>query len=608
MKANAKKILAILLALTVAATLAVSASAAAILGVYKTVADDGVAVDGYYTEYTTGDLEIFKTAEDGTTGLAGAQFDAYKLFDVSVNTTTGTAQYTPTTAFQQFFTDNDLTAYQVSTYSTAELEALRDDVVAYIATNNVAAVSTDITDANGYANVYDTDTNADSTNDATSLGWFLIVEAVAPTGYITSNPFFASMPKTNTAGTAWEYDYTATPKNATTEITKDIVLAKGTADETLVKDTTEDIGDTINYRLQTEVPTYPTDATGLTFTMKDTMSKGLTFTAGSLVVTADGVALVAGTDYTLTVTGPNAVTGETTLDIALTNAAIIANAGAEIVADYAAVLNADAVIGGTGNPNAVTLEYTNNPETNSTYETPVQRTIVYTYGIDIHKINEADEDLEGVKFALFQADRETPINVTLDADGYYYPDASSVSNIVITDATGTAKINGLDIGTYVLEETETLDGYNLLPEVIIVNITAETVSFETATVASGADWFSAQNNVTYYIQDGQGGYVALTNLQIETVSGVPYAYAGEQVYTYDGATYTPVQMYKRVNASTNADGYYFLEVTNTQGFTLPGTGGIGTYIFTAAGIIIIAVAGGLYYALVIKKKKGSANA
>ena len=53
-------------------------------------------------------------------------------------------------------------------------------------------------------------------------------------------------------------------------------------------------------------------------------------------------------------------------------------------------------------------------------------------------------------------------------------------------------------------------------------------------------------------------------------------------------------------------GIYTVEVENSDGFTLPQTGGIGTAIFTAVGIAIMGVA--VVMLIVTKKKKSnSAN-
>ena len=48
------------------------------------------------------------------------------------------------------------------------------------------------------------------------------------------------------------------------------------------------------------------------------------------------------------------------------------------------------------------------------------------------------------------------------------------------------------------------------------------------------------------------------------------------------------------------DGYVSTTVTNNKGFNLPSTGGMGTYIFTIAGLVIMA---GAAFLLIASKKR-----
>lgn len=56
-----------------------------------------------------------------------------------------------------------------------------------------------------------------------------------------------------------------------------------------------------------------------------------------------------------------------------------------------------------------------------------------------------------------------------------------------------------------------------------------------------------------------------------------------------------------VNDTVNGEGLYFkFGVENNKGFSLPSTGGMGTYLFTIGGIVIMA---GAAFALIAMKKR-----
>lgn len=78
----------------------------------------------------------------------------------------------------------------------------------------------------------------------------------------------------------------------------------------------------------------------------------------------------------------------------------------KIIVRYTAKVNNNAVIGSKGNPNEANLEFSNNPnysgETQPTGTTPNDRVIVFTYEVDINKIDDsaAQKPLSGAKFKL----------------------------------------------------------------------------------------------------------------------------------------------------------------------------------------------------------------
>ena len=122
-----------------------------------------------------------------------------------------------------------------------------------------------------------------------------------------------------------------------------------------------------------------------------------------------------------------------------------------IVVEYIAFLDTDAVIGSAGNPNTVYLEYSNNPNWNGegtpTGKTPTDKVIVFTYKLDVNKVDENQNPLAGAEFKL-----EKFVN------GAWV----EVVNKLTLDTTGTIfTFTGLDDGQYKLTETKAPNGYNI---------------------------------------------------------------------------------------------------------------------------------------------------
>ena len=90
-------------------------------------------------------------------------------------------------------------------------------------------------------------------------------------------------------------------------------------------------------------------------------------------------------------------------------------ATSQIVVVYAAMMNTDAVIGKTGNTNDVTVEYSNDPYTDSKGTTTPSESKSYTVGFNVNKVDgsNGDNPLKGAEFKLKRWDW-TKIE---DADG-----------------------------------------------------------------------------------------------------------------------------------------------------------------------------------------------
>ena len=223
----------------------------------------------------------------------------------------------------------------------AKLAAL---IAQYVVTNNIEETSitpgTAKSLASGYWVIYETETS-NAKNDGT----------------VATKPILLDLRPTDASGNAVT-QRAITLKDATVTLDKKVVSGETKSDEGTVA-----IGDTVNYEIDTNFPTYEANAattfTGAKFELKDTFSAGLDYVytdnvTDGVTVKIDGATVTGG--YTVTYS-------ERVLTITFTSATILANQGKSVAVTYNATVNGNAVVNKTGgNKNKVELEYSNNPE------------------------------------------------------------------------------------------------------------------------------------------------------------------------------------------------------------------------------------------------------
>lgn len=217
---------------------------------------------------------------------------------------------------------------------------------------------------------------------------------------------------------------------------------------------------------------------------------------------------------------------------------IKANGGNKVIVEYSATVNENAEYT-IGNKAGIT--YNNAPGSDKNAETDEKK--VYTYTIDLTKIGEGnDKDgLNGAIFSLTNAENEELQVVINGGDKATIVNADTeLETATVEMDKGKLVIKGLAAGTYTLTEVKSPAGYTLLKNPITIVLEADT--------------------------DG-----TLKNA------------------TVDGETVT------------FSEGSVAVTVNNHKGFTLPETGGMGTYIFTIGGVILMA--GAIILLLTMKKKK-----
>lgn len=373
------------------------------------------------TNATKGSITI-----DGT--VSGETYTIYRMFKLdSYNAESKTYSYTVEPAWENFFQTGagkdyiTLTNGHPTWTEGADAAAFAKAALAWAKTNNIG--HTDQTSA--------TSTNVTFSN--LKLGYYLVDSSLGA---------LCSLNTTNPNAKIEE-------KNGQPTIEKKVKNGD-------TWDTTNDakIGDTVEYKVEIKV------ADGAqTYTVTDTMSKGLTFNSVSLKVAANGTTAAA-SDYTLTPT-------ENGFTLVLPESYVSTlTKGTTIIVTYNATLNKDAVIDGDGNTNEVKLGYGNHQNT------VPSKVTTKSYQFDLVKVDgTTNKLLDGAEFEL--ADGETKLSFVKDTAGNYRVAAAGEDGATTTITVKGGKVNiyGLAGKTYTLTETKAPDGYNKLVTPETINLT-----------------------------------------------------------------------------------------------------------------------------------------
>jgi fimbrial isopeptide formation D2 family protein/LPXTG-motif cell wall-anchored protein len=193
-------------------------------------------------------------------------------------------------------------------------------------------------------------------------------------------------------------DTTVVPKGTVPGVEKKV---KDTNDSTAAtsgwQDSADyDIGDTVPFQLTGTLPENYADYTSYKYTFTDTASAGLTIDLSSVKVT------VGTTDVTTSFT--STLNGQVlTVSCADLKSITTLTKDSKIVVSYNATLNSKAALGSVGNPNEVYLTFSNNPNqggSGDTGKTPTDKVIVFTYKTIINKVDSSNNALSGAEFTL----------------------------------------------------------------------------------------------------------------------------------------------------------------------------------------------------------------
>lgn len=550
----------------------------------------------------TGTITI-NNAADGTPA-AGRTFAAYKILDVTLSGTSP-AYHVPAAMLPWYTSHFRLTADELSTPGKTD-----EAVVARIRALDAAGMELFAEAALAAAKAASIAPEVVSGDTTTTVpyGYYVIEQ---------TSPVAADARKSAVMIDTTNPDAVIALKADTPSIDKEIVVAGPPASD---KDSDDvSVGDEVNYKITGKVPSMTGFETQYYYTVTDTLSGGLTY-ADSLVVKLDKgsglVALVEGDDtgaedYHVVITGPAALGDPTNIRIIfhdfLDYKALTGNA---IEITYKAILNEKAVVGELGNPNTANLIYSNNPGNEGTPTTddnppdddtvvgksPDQKTLTFTTAIELTKVDAAAPatKLAGAKFKL----EGTAMNkvlvygdvYTADASGTYY----KLKAGTYTTTAPVAPVAGGTTGTEHLYEGPDPYAKYKMENKLVVQETPLAVAAEGWTGADGILKFAGLSAGTYTLTElvSPLGYNLLTTPLTITIGVTLPATVTTGL---EPATWT-------TSVGSVVGGIIKFDVANNKGVELPGTGGIGTTLFTIGGIVLM---GAAVLLLVLRRKKQS---
>lgn len=335
-------------------------------------------------------------------------------------------------------------------------------------------------------------------------------------------------------------------------------MAIKSSDPTIVKTAdkaTVAIGDTVTYTLEMDVPQYPENTDYKTFVFGDKLPSGLQLVSDSLKIFSKD-AMTDKDKITEQFQQTNSPLQEATFEYGINDCSKLNCT--KIYVQYKATVVSPAYDSRDNLKNTAYLLYDQNPyDKKDTTKRKTSEVQLYTYGIQLTKTGENDSPMAGAEFKLKKDDTEIKVEKDVK-DGIYYPSANGKAVLTSAKDSGKILIKGLDVGTYTLEETKAPAGYTLPNEKNRV-LTITLVDKET----DGN--LDKESTVT-------GGILKKDSVNVDN----PFKH--------------------QLN---------FIVTNSKSNFNLPITGGVGTILFTVAGIMVMAGAVVLMTYAIRRKKRSS---
>lgn len=462
------------------------------------------------------------------------------------------------------------------------------------------------------------------------LGLYLLVETKVPEMVTeTTAPFFLSLPMTSVNGSnaddggeRWIYDVTVYPKNLTGIPTLEKTVREALADtgknDGFAHTATASANDVMEYQIISTLPSITSEATYLTdYSFVDTLDAGLSYCKNDVKIEffcssvcaeddritvwneGDGKFSVSyndapGMTISMTADGLAEINGS----YAVYTRSDMINSGysdCTVRITYSAKLNPDnsLVCGDDGNSNDVVLVW---KRTNSSYyDTLVDDCHVYSFGLDLTKeFSDGQGDFSKVEFLLYNDSDGYFVTAELnESEGIYYVtghvSGRDDATRFVPTADGSVFVKGLEDDSYIATEIQTANGYTLLRDDI--QIVIEATESENLCDIYGTDVLGVLQNDPRYADVPEGLYKNMPQKHLEHY----LLTASAKVDSSD--------------VTMNADGESAnaivpLTVVNTRGFNLPQTGGHGTWMYGAAGTVLMVAAAIILVSARRKRKLG----
>lgn len=376
----------------------------------------------------------------------GETYNAYKLFDLTKNASGGYAYSiasTETDLMELISGAIDSEGVSLGISFTASADGSRY-TVSGITEDNVAAFAAYLSN-----NIYALGA-ADGTG--TASGNTVSIDNLDE-GYYFVDTTLGSLCIINSSG---ETDINE--KNTVPSVTKGV---KEDSTNSFGENATIDVTDTVYYQLTVNTGTNSNGTgTGIdgNYVIVDQLPEGITYNEGSVAIEG----WLSDTDYTVSY---NSEGNALTITLLSTGKLATLGQNQNVVITYNADPS-DTLAVDTAHTNTVTLTYKN--------QTMTDEAVVKTYDIaegGVVKVNQDGDALPGVKFVLSKNENGATKYAKVENDFLkQWVDSQSDATELTTDESGYIFVNGLDADTYILTETATLDGYNLLNDTITVVI------------------------------------------------------------------------------------------------------------------------------------------